>query len=143
VTVEVRMGILRDRLVVDRGEYGILRGRGGWRQVVDPQGGRGRVRYNSWRDRIEIESPAGSLQIRFRWRNTTFSWRGRAYRVTPTGWSRVTIMDGSRPVVEARYTLSGIRLEALDPEFRLIERELAIGFAQRAIAWAMAMTPIG
>jgi hypothetical protein len=140
------MGILRDRLRVDEREYGIVRGRDGWRHVVDRDasgGSGGRVRYDGWRDRIEIESPAGSLQIRFRWRHTTFTWRGRTYAVRSTGWSRLTILDQGRPVVEARLTLSGIQLEALDREFRPIERELAIGLAQRSLAWAMAITPIG
>jgi len=137
-------GILRDRVLVDRHEYEILRGRDGWRHVVDRGGRGGRVRYDSWRDRIDIECPDGSLQIRFRWRHTTFSWRGRTYSVTPIGWSRVTVVDQQRrPVVEARLTLSGIRLESLDAAFRPIERELAIGLAQRSLAWAMAIAPIG
>jgi len=60
------------------------------------------------------------------------------------GWSRVTVVDQQRrPVVEARLTLSGIRLESLDAAFRPIERELAIGLAQRSLAWAMAIAPIG
>ena len=144
VTVEARMGILRDRLYVDRHECEILRGRHGWRHVVDPNGRGGRVRYDSWRDRIDIESPDGSLQIRFRLRHTTFSWRGRTYSVTSTGWSRVTVTDEQRrTVVEARLTWSGIRLESLDPEFRPIERELALGLAQRSLAWAMAIAPVG
>ena len=144
MTVEVRIGILRDRVLVDRHEYEILRGRDGWRHVVDRGGRGGRVRYDSWRDRIDIECPDGSLQIRFRWRHTTFSWRGRTYSVTPIGWSRVTVVDQQRRrVVEARLTLSGIRLESLDAAFRPIERELAIGLAQRSLAWAMAIAPIG
>src|SRR5438094_691815 len=99
---------------------------------------------DSWRDRIDIECPDGSLQIRFRWRHTTFSWGGHTYSVTPMGWSRVTVVDQQRrPVVEARLTLSGIRLESLDAAFRPIERELAIGLAQRSLAWAMAIAPIG
>ena len=137
------MGILRDRLLADRREFPIIRGREGWRHVVDAGGLGGRVRYDGWRDVIEIESPVGSLRIRFRWRRTTFTWRGRTYTVPSMGWSRVTILEQGRPVVEGRLTLSGIRLEALDPEFLPIERELAIGLAQRSLAWAMTIAPIG
>jgi len=56
----------------------------------------------------------------------------------------VTVTDEQRrTVVEARLTWSGIRLESLDPEFRPIERELALGLAQRSLAWAMAIAPVG
>ena len=142
MTVDFRMGFLRDRLIVGPREYEVQRGRQGWRHVVDPHGGSGRVRYDSWRDRILIESPVGSLQIRFRWRNTTFLWRGRTYRITPMVWSRITISDGDRPVVEARLTWSGVRLESLSPDFQPIERELAIGLGQRAVALTMAMAAV-
>jgi len=64
-------------------------------------------------------------------------WRGRTYRIQPSAWGRVTILDGNRPVVQGRLTLSGIRLDSVDPEFRDIERELAFGLAQRATTIAM------
>src|SRR2546422_10251572 len=136
------MGFLRDRLLVGPIEYQVQRGRQGWRHVVDPRGSTGRVRHDSWRDRILIESPVGSLQIRFRWRHTTFLWRGRTYRITPMVWSRITIFDGDRPVVEARLTWSGVRLESVSPDFQPIERELAIGLGQRAVALTMAMAAV-
>jgi len=137
------MGFVRDRIQVGPSEYVVRRGRQGWRHVVDPRGNGGRVRYDSWRDRIFIESPVGSLQIRFRWRNTTFLWRGRRYRITPMIWSRITIFDGDRPVVDARLTWSGVHLECLGPDFQPIERELAIGLGQRAVALTMAMASVG
>jgi hypothetical protein len=139
VTVDLRMGLLRDTLRVDGREYPVQKGREGWRQVVDPAGAAGRVRYDSWRDRILIESPAGSLQIRFRWRNTTFAWQGRTYRITSMVRNRIQILDGDRPVVVARSTWSGVRLESLGPEFRSIERELAIGLSQRLLAISVAV----
>jgi len=137
------MGLLRDRIRVGPSEYAVQRGRQGWRFVVDPHGGGARVRYDSWRDRILIESVVGFLQIRFRWRNTTFLWRGRTYRITSMIWSRITIFDGERPVVEARLTWSGVRLESLGPDFQPIERELAIGLGQRALALTMVAAFVG
>jgi len=143
MTVDLRMGLLRDRIWVGPSEYEVQRGRQGWQHVVDPHGGGGRVRYDSWRDRILIESPVGSLQIRFRWRNTTFLWRGRTYRITSMVRSGITILDGERPVVEARLTWSGVRLESLGPDFQPIERELAVGLGQRALALTMVMASVG
>jgi len=135
VPVEVRIGLLRDRVIEGPIEHDVRRGRDGWRYVGDGRGGR--VRYDGWRDVLHIESPAGTVRIRFRWRNTTFMWRGRTYRIQPSAWGRVTILDGNRPVVQGRLTLSGIRLDSVDPEFRDIERELAFGLAQRATTIAM------
>ena len=137
------MGLLRDRIRVGPSEYAVQRGRQAWRFVVDPHSGSARVRYDSWRDRILIESPVGFLQIRFRWRNTTFLWRGRTYRITSMIWSHITIFDGERPVVEARLTWSGVRLESLGPDFQPIERELAIGLGQRALALTMVAASVG
>jgi hypothetical protein len=137
------MGFLRDRLLVGPSEYEIQRGRQGWRHVLDPRGDAGRVRYDSWRDRILIESPAGSLQIRFRWRNTTFLWEDARIESSPMVWSRITIFDGKDPVVEARLTRSGVRLESLGPDFQSIERELAIGLGQRALALTMVIASVG
>src|SRR5439155_8405902 len=67
VTVEVRMGILRDRVLVDRHEYEILRGRDGWRHVVDRGCRGGLVRFGSCRDRIDIVCTYGFVQNRTRW----------------------------------------------------------------------------
>ena len=94
----------------------------------------GRVRYDAWRDRILIEAPAGSMEIRFRWRNTTFLWRGRTYRFTSTIWGRVAILDGMVPVVEGRSTWIGVRLSSVGAEFTGIQRELAVGLAKRSEA---------
>ena len=58
-------------------------------------------------------------------------------------WSRITIFDGDRPVVDARLTWSGVRLECLGPDFQPIERELAIGLGQRAVALTMVMAAMG
>jgi len=138
VVVEARVGLLHHRVLVDGASSAVWRGRGGWHLVEGSSGVLpGRVRYDSMRDRIHIDSAAGLLEIRFRWRNTTFMWRGRTYRIQPSAWGRVTILDGNRPVVQGRLTLSGIRLDSVDPEFRDIERELAFGLAQRATTIAM------
>src|SRR5207245_11501463 len=81
VIVESRLGILRDRVLVGGREIAVRRGRHGWRLVIGARGGVGRVQYDGSRDRLTIQSPAGSLELRFRWRNTPFSWRTRIYRV--------------------------------------------------------------
>src|SRR2546422_4429393 len=81
VIVESKLGILRDRVLVGGREIAVRRGRHGWRLVAVARGGVGRVQYDGWRDRLTIQSPAGSLEIRFRWRNTTFPWRGGVFRL--------------------------------------------------------------
>src|SRR2546422_5948584 len=79
VIVESKLGILRDRVLVGGREIAVHRGRHGWRLVAGARGGLGRVQYDGWRDRLTIQSPSGSLEIRFRWRNTMFPWRGGGF----------------------------------------------------------------
>lgn len=138
MTVDVRLGLLRDRVFVGGAEFPVRRSRGGWREVVDPAG-MGRVRYDGWRDRIQIESPAGSLLIPFRWRSTSFTWQGRTYRIASAFWSRLRIFDGEREVARGKVTLGGFRFEFVVPELRAIERELAIGLGLRAQTFAAVM----
>src|SRR5207245_5860791 len=116
VIVESKLGILRDRVLVGGREIAVHRGRHGWRLVAVARGGVGRVQYDGWRDRLTIQSPSGSLEIRFRWRNTTFPWRGRIYRVGSMLGNRVTVFRGSEPVVVGEITVRGVRLEMLDQE---------------------------
>ena len=139
VIVEWKLGILRDRVLVDGREFAVQRGRHGWRSVPGSREGIGRVRYDGWRDRLSIQSPIGSIEIRFRWRHTTFTWRGRVYRVGSMLGNRVTLFLGDRPVAVGKITWSGVRFEMMDPELRDIERELAVGFGLRSQAIAMAV----
>jgi len=139
VIVESKLGILRDRVLVGGREFAVQRGRHGWRYVPGSREGIGRVRYDGWRDRLSIQSPIGSIEIRFRWRHTTFAWRGRVYRVGSMLGNRVTLFLGDRPVAVGKITWSGVRFEVMDPELCDIERELAVGFGLRAQAIAMAV----
>src|SRR3989441_13079503 len=77
VIVESKFGILRDRVLVDGREFAVQRGRHGWRYVPVAREGIGRVRYDGWRDRLTIQSPNVSIEILFRWGQTTFGGRGR------------------------------------------------------------------
>ena len=145
--VEAKIGLLQDRVIVDEREYEVLRGRRGWRAIVDPRGPAGRVRHDGLRDRISIDSLHGVLEIRFRWRHTAFAWRGRMYRVGSMAWNRLTIWDGDRPALEGKMTWSGLRLEIVSPEFREIERERAVGLGlerwplrPRSCPWAEAIS---
>lgn len=65
------------------------------------------------------------------------------YRVASTTWGRVTILEGTVPVVEGRTTWRGVRLDRIDPAFGEIQRELAVGLAQRARAFAAASVVVG
>lgn len=130
--MEARIGWFRSRVAVDGVEWEVRKGRDGWLHVIDAAGRGGRVRYDGWRDRLAIDSPYGYLEIRFRWRNTTFSWGSRTYRVTSMLWGRVAFLEGTQTVAEGRMTWSGIRFDLLPPEFRGIERELAVGLGLRA-----------
>src|SRR3989442_6893727 len=110
VIVESKLGILRDRVLVGGREIAVHRGRHGWRLVAVARGGVGRVQYDGWRDRLTIQSPSGSLEIRFRWRNTTFPWRGGPY----PGWGVLRQLGarvpagGTGPVGETH--LRGVRV---------------------------------
>lgn len=139
VTVESRIGWFHDRVLVRGIEYEVHRGRGGWHGIVDVHQPTGRVRYDAWHDRVLIESPHGPLQIQFRWKNSTFVWHGRTYRISSMVWNRITIWDGDRPVVEGKVTWSGVRIERIEPPLSEIERELAVGIGLRALAIASAV----
>jgi len=139
VIVESKLGILRDRVLACGREIAVRRGRHGWRLVAGARGGVGRVQYDGWRDRLTIQSPYGSLEIRFRWRNTTFPWRGQIYRVGSMLGNRVNLFRSGEPVAVGKITWGGVRFEMMDPEFHDIERELALGFGLRAQAIAVAV----
>src|SRR2546422_8339343 len=98
VIVESKLGILRDRVLVGGREIAVHRGRHGWRLVAGARGGLGRVQYDGWRDRLTIQSPSGSLEIRFRWRNTMFPWRGRVFPAGPVLCDRGDPFPGGEPV---------------------------------------------
>ena len=138
VIVESKLGILRDRVLVGGREIAVRRGRHGWRLVAGAGGGIGRVQYDGWRDRLTIQSPHGSVEIRFRWRHTTFPWRGHIYRVGSMLGNRVTLFRGTEPAAVGKITWGGVRFEMMDPEFHDIEREFALGFGLRAQAIAVA-----
>ena len=140
VTVEARIGILRDRLVVEGVEYPVRREGGGWVSLppIGSQPG-GRVRYDAFRDRIRIESPGGTALIAFRWRGTAFSFAGQQYRVGPMAWGHIMISRGDRPVLTGRVTMSGVRLGYVAPELVSIANGLAVGLAYRAVAIWLAM----
>lgn len=135
VTLEARIGILRDRLVVEGVEYPLRREGGGW-ITVPTVGSRpgGRVRYDALRDRIRIEGPAGSAMIPFRLRRTTFSFGGHTYRLGPMAWGHVMVSREERPVMTGRLTTSGVRLGYVAPELQAIADPLVVGLAYRAIA---------
>src|SRR3989442_6869938 len=117
VIVESKLGILRDRVLVGGREIAVHRGRHGWRLVAVARGGVGRVQYDGWRDRLTIQSPSGSLEIRFRWRNTTFPWRGRLF---PPGWmlgQRPDVFPRGGPVPAAQNHSGGGPVRAMGPEF--------------------------
>ena len=138
VIVESKLGILRDRVLVGGQEIAVRRGRHGWRLVAGAGGGIGRVQYDGWRDRLTTQSPHGSVEIRFRWRHTTFPWRGHIYRVGSMLGNRVTLFRGTEPAAVGKITWGGVRFEMMDADFHDIEREFALGFGLRAQAIAVA-----
>src|SRR2546426_1741047 len=131
VIVESKLGILRDRVLVGGREIAVHRGRHGWRLVAAARGGLGRVQYDGWRDRLTIQSPSGSLEIRFRWRNTMFPWRGRVYRVGSMLGSRVSLFPGGGPGAGGKVTWGGVRVGMMEPGFHDIQPERAVGVGLR------------
>src|SRR2546426_10152839 len=115
VIVESKLGILRDRVLVGGREIAVHRGRHGWRLVAVARGGVGRVQYDGWRDRLTIQSPSGSLEIRFRWRNTTFPWRGRGYPVGAVLGHPVAGLRGRGPGPVGQNPLGGRPVQVQEP----------------------------
>ena len=133
MAVEVKIGWFRRRVIAGGVEYPVL-SRRGWHSVVDSRGGTTRVRYDKLRDRIHIEGPDGSLEIRIRsLRDTTFQWRGHVYRIpSPMSSDGVTIYEDERVAAEGKMAWSGRWiLEVFSPTLRSIERELVLGLAMR------------
>src|SRR2546422_10165020 len=116
VIVESKLGILRDRVLVGGREIAVHRGRHGWRLVAGARGGLGRVQYDGWRDRLTIQSPSGSLEIRFRGRNTMFPWRGRVYRGGSMLGNRVTPFRGGGTGAGGKTPRGGGPVEIRGPE---------------------------
>ncbi len=141
MTLEAKIGILRDRLVVEGVEYPLRRAGGGWITIpaVGPRPA-GRVRYDALRDRIRIEGPSGSALVPFRRHRTNFSFGGQTYRVGPMAWGHVMVSRDERPVITGRVTLNGVRLGYVAPELQPIADQLAVGLAYRAIAMWIAST---
>lgn len=140
VTLEAKVGIRRDRLVVEGAEYPLRREGGGWITVpaVGPRIG-GRVRYDAMRDRIRIEGPSGAATIPFHWRHTRFGFRGRTYRFGPMTWGHIMVSRDVHPVITGRVTLSGVRFGFVADALEPIAHELAVGLAYRAVTlWVMA-----
>lgn len=144
VTLEAKIGILRDRLVVEGVEYPLRREGGGW-ITVPAIGSRpaGRVRYDAFRDRIRIEGASGAASVRFGLRRSQLSFGGRTYRVGPMAWGHVMVSQEDRPVITGRLTVSGVRLGYVAPELQPIADELAVGLAYRAIAMWLAASAAG
>lgn len=143
MTLEAKVGILKDRISIGSSEYTL--GRDG-RWITLPAMGAfpgGRVRYDALHDRIRIESRGGLLEIRFRWRNTVFAWRGQEYLVGPLAWGHVMVSRGERPVATGRVTLTGVRLGYVAPELEPIAPPLAIGLAYRAVTFWLAAGTAG
>src|SRR5256712_5476232 len=115
VIVESKLGILRDRVLVGGREIAVRRGRHGWRLVAGARGGLGRVQYDGWRDRLTIQSPSGSLEIRFRSRNTMFPWRGRGHPRGAMLRHPLTPLPSGGPRAGRQHTRGGLPFRADDP----------------------------
>lgn len=136
---EVRSGFRRDRIVESGIEWPVVRERGGWHRVpIGPGGGEARVRYDIWRDRIEVRFPAERIDVRFGWARGSFEWDGRRYRVRTSLGGRVEIESAEGVVFRARHTLSGLRVDDVSTAIERIARPLAFGLHHRA-QWQMAI----
>jgi len=137
MTVEAKIGWFRHRVIADGVEYRVASGRRGWMSVVDSRGGATRMRYDALRDRIHIEGPEGSLEIRIpAFRDPTFQWRGHAYRIVSKLIGSTVIYEDGRVAAEGKTASSGREVfQVLSPTLKSIERELVLGLALRA-AWA-------
>ncbi len=141
MVIEARLGLFRDRILVDGEDAPLRRERGGWTSVPgDASRARGRVRYDGLRDRIRIEHPQGSVDLRFIGSRTTFAWQRRRYHVTSNPGGHIAITEGERPAATGRFTASGMRLGYVSPELAPIARELVIGLSRRALAVWVAAT---
>ncbi|HKZ90122.1 MAG TPA: hypothetical protein VJ300_07695 [Thermoplasmata archaeon] len=144
MVLEARIGLLRDT-VLDRGiPIAVRRESGGWRSLPLPGGSEvGRVLYDGLRDRISVVTIDGTLDIRFRWRRTSFEWRGRRYAVGRMLWGHFTITEGTRIVASGTPTMSGVRLDDVMADLEPIARALVLALALRVVAFGVAVAAGG
>ena len=119
----------------DAGVFAVRPGDDGWYRVAGTTPGEpGRVRYHDERRLLEIESPGLRLSIHFlgETETTTFELGGRTYSIGTMDFGQISVRDGDREVVKGHATVSGVRLDVVDPVFKPIERELAFGLALRS-----------
>jgi hypothetical protein len=145
MTIEVRLGLLRHTLVVDGVRIPIRREGHGWYALEDPsRPAVSRIRHGPFSDRLQLVTPAGTVDIRFGWRRSEFSWNGRAYRVRSVLGRQVRVEDGPRVAMEGKTTWSGIRVDYVAPDLEPIAQELATGLAFRWMAfWSAAAAAAG
>ena len=138
--IEVRLG-LRNSLRIDASVYRIAPERNGWYRIDGLSTGPRRVRYELLHDRFRIESPVARLSVQFRMRRSGFEWGGRTYRIRPMilfkpiGRGLVLILSQEKPVAKGRLTVTGVRLDFVDPELEPISAEIALGLALRGQAY--------
>lgn len=141
MTVEAKIGLIHHRVLVDGVELGVQNERDGWHRIEGAPHA-SRVRYSGWSDRLWIEGPEGPMEIRFRWRGTNFTWRGREYRVRSSLWNRVLVEEGGRVALSGRTTWSGVRLQYVAPDLEPISSALALGLALRYMTYAVVATAV-
>ena len=61
----------------------------------------------------------------------------------PVGRGVVVIMCNDKPVAKGRLTITGVRLDFVDPELEPISAEIALGLALRGQAYLDVILPAG
>ena len=136
MAVIAKLGLLEHgRVRTDAGVFAVRPGDDGWFRIAgtSPEDA-GRVRYHDERKLLEIERPDVTLSIHFlgETEKTTFEFAGRTCDIGTMDFGEILIREAGRPVVKGHSTVSGVRLDSVDPAFQPIERELAFGLALRS-----------
>lgn len=137
VAVIAKIGLLerRGKVRTPSGVFEVVREEDSGFTVGGPAAeGPGRVHYDDDRDVLDIQRPGISVSIVFRpeLEHTTFDFRGHVYEVGTMDFGDISIREGGRSVVKGHVTISGVRLQSVEPELLPIERELAFGLALRS-----------
>ncbi len=134
VEVRVKHRLLGDgRIWVDGVRTRVLRGSGGWYQVLSPSRDEAaRVLFRPVQDLVLIEQSGEFLRVEFQEGEATFGWKGRAYRVGSMALGKIRIDEGTRDVAQGVVTPSGIRLTLFREDILPVLRPLAWGLTLRS-----------
>ena len=125
------------KIWVDRVESAVRRDKDGGYAVGAPDvWDRARMDYDALGDRFVIELDEETIEVPFHEGEARFIWKDRAYHIASMVFGEVHIDQDGRAVATGFVTVTGVRLETVEPELLPLIRPLAWGLALRREALA-------